>query len=162
MNQTDIKIPLDKNDRIWEAISIILLVTNALLIALTLPSLPDTVAIHFDGSGQANGWGHKNTLWLVFGIALLVYAIMTFISLKPGLYKSRMTKNNIDEQYRLTSKMARTVKAFILLAFIGLTTFMLMTAQGKWTGQIPFLFLIFFVLVIPPCLYYAVKISRVQ
>ena len=156
------KITLDKKDKIWEAISVLLLVTNALLIALTLPSLPDNVAIHFNGSGQANGWGHKNVLWLAFGIALSLYAIMTFISYRPGLYKSRMTKNNIEEQYKMTSEMARTVKAFILLACIGLTTFMLMTAQGKWTEQIPFLFLIFFGLVIPPCLYYAVKISRIQ
>ncbi len=156
------KITLDKNDKIWETVSLLLLLGQALLIALTLPSLPDKVAIHFNGSGEANGWGNKNTLWVSFAISLVIYALMTFISLRPGLYKSRMTKNNIEEQYKLTSKMARTVKAFILLALIGLTIFMLMTAQGKWTGQIPFLFLIFFGLVIPPCIYYAVKISRVQ
>lgn len=156
------KITLDKNDKIWETISLLLLLTQALIIGLTLPSLPNTVAIHFNGAGQADGWGNKNTLWLSLGLSILVYAFLTFVSYRPGLYKSRMTKNNLDEQYRLTSKMARTVKSFILLAFIALTTFMLMTAQGKWTGLIPFLFLIFFALVIPPCIYYAIKISRVQ
>jgi uncharacterized membrane protein len=156
------KTMLDKNDKIWETIALVLLLTQALIIGLTLPSLPDKVAIHFNDSGQADGWGNKNTLWLSLGLSVLMYAFLTFVSYRPELYKSRMTKNNLDEQYRLTSKMARTVKSFILLGFIALTTFMLMTAQGKWTVQIPFLFLIFFALVIPPCLYYAIKISKVQ
>jgi uncharacterized membrane protein len=138
-----LKATLDKNDKIWEVISIVLLIINAMLIAFTLPSLPDTVPIHFNFAGKADGWGSKNVLWLIFVVVLPIYAMFTYLSFNPGFYRSRMTERNIEEQYRITSKMARTVKAFILLAFIGLTAFMLKTAQGQWTEQIPFLFLIF-------------------
>lgn len=156
------KTKLDKSDKIWEAVSVILLLMNALLIAFTLPSLPDTIPIHFNFSGEADGWGNKNTLWLVFVVELPIYAMFTYLSFNSGFYRSRMTEKNLAEQYRITSKMARTVKAFILLAFIFLTLFVLKSAQGQWQQQIPFLFLIFFGLIIPPCLYYAVKISKVQ
>ncbi|MCD6020101.1 MAG: hypothetical protein K0S53_3222 [Bacteroidetes bacterium] len=156
------KTTLDKNDKIWEAVSITLLLINMLLIAFTLPSLPDTVPIHFNFAGKADGWGNKHMLWLVFVVMLPIYAIFTYLSFNPGFYRSRMTEKNLEEQYRITSKMARTVKAFILLAFVFLTLFVLKSAQGLWQEQIPFLFLIFFGLIIPPCLYYAVKISRIQ
>jgi uncharacterized membrane protein len=156
------KTKLERIDWIWEIISVLLLIANALLIALSLPNMPDIVPIHFNGSGEANGWGSKNMIWIAFGLALPIYALLTFISFKPGLYRSRMTEKNLDEQYRLTSKMARTVKAFASLAFCVLTLFMIMAGQGKWQKQIPLLLIIFFVLIIPPCIYYAIKISRVQ
>jgi len=156
------KIPPDKYDKIWETISIILLLAHALLLVWALPLLPERVAVHFDFSGRADGWGNKNTLWYMFLIAVLFYGLMTYISFRPDLYHSRMTKNNLNEQFRLTSKMVRTVKAFILLAFICLTIFMFKTAQGKWTEAIPLLVLIFLVIIIIPCIYYAVKISRIR
>ena len=87
---------------------------------------------------------------------------MTFVSYRPGIYKWRMTENNVEQQYILTSKMARTVKAFMILAFIVLTIFLLMNAQGLWTDLTPFLFIILFTLIISPCLYYAVKFSKVR
>jgi uncharacterized membrane protein len=156
------KLTLDKTDKIWEAISILLILINFLMIAITLPALPETVPIHFDGSGQPNGWGNKQWLWLAVVLELPIYALLTLISLRPWIYKFRMTEKNPDEQYRLTSRMARTVKAFVLLAFTALTILMLKTAQGQWNSKIPLLVLIFFGLIIPPCVYYSVKISRVQ
>lgn len=101
-------------------------------------------------------------LWITFGLSILMYAFMTFVSYRPGIYKWRMTENNVEQQYILTSKMARTVKAFMILAFIVLTIFLLMNAQGLWTDLTPFLFIILFTLIISPCLYYAVKFSKVR
>jgi uncharacterized membrane protein len=156
------KITLDKYDKIWEAISILSLLTIAVLIAFTLSTLPDTIPIHFNFQGKADGFGSKYTLWLLFGIAVLMYATFTFISFRPELYKSRMTENNLEEQYKLTAKMTRTTKMYILLFFVILTLFILQAAQGKWTEQIPFLILIFFALILPPTFYYLIKLSKVR
>ncbi len=156
------KITLDKRDKIWEAISICILMCNAALLAISMPGLPDVVPIHFSGSGVANGFGSKHTLWLIFAISIPMYVFLTWLSFNPQFHKNRMTENNMEEQKRLTSKMARTVKAFILLVFFIISIFMVQTAQGNWTKLFPYLFIVIFGLIIPPCLYYVVKISNVQ
>ena len=156
------KISLDKYDKIWEAISILLLLTIVIVITYSLPSLPDTIPIHFDFEGKADGFGSKYMLWTVFGIALLMYTIFTIISRRPGLYKSRMTENNIEEQYILTAKMTRTMKMYILIFFVILSFFMVQTAQGQWTEYTPFLILIIFALILPPTFYYLIKLSKVR
>ncbi|PBQ31697.1 hypothetical protein CNR22_07915 [Sphingobacteriaceae bacterium] len=155
------KIELDRSDKISEVISALLLFVNALLLILILPTLPDTNG-HFNELSTVNGFHTKNGFWGAFAIALLFYILMTVVSFTPGLYKSRMTKNNVKEQYRLTSKMARNIKPFTLLAFIVMTIFMLQSARGKWIDEQPLLFLVFFGLLISPCLYYAVKLSKIQ
>lgn len=156
------KIALDKYDKIWEAISISFLLTIAALITFTLPTLPDTIPIHFNFQGKADGFGSKYILWLVFGLAFLTYSIFTIISLRPGLYKSRMTENNIEEQYKLTAKMTRATKMYILLFFVLLTIFMLQATQGKWMEHVPYLILIFFVLILTPTFYYLIKLIKVR
>lgn len=154
------KIELDRNDKISEVVSIKLILINALLLILILPSLPENG--HFNEGSTLNGFESKSGFWVAFALALGLYVVITVISLKPELYKSRMTKNNLEEQYKLTSKMARTLKVFILLAFCILFIFMLQSARGLWIEAQPYLFILFFGLIISPCLYYAVKISKVQ
>lgn len=156
------KITLDKIDKIWEAVAFLLLAVNALIIAITVPTLPDIIPVHFDGAGKVDNYGSKYILWVLFVIAVFVYSLMTVISFNPGLYKSRMTENNIEEQYILTAKMTRTVKTFINLFFVIITVFVLQSVQGKGTEYAPYLFLLVFPLILIPTLYYVVKLGKVR
>jgi uncharacterized membrane protein len=153
---------LDKKDRIWEIISLFLLLIQAFIIAAAIPGLPETVAVHFNSAGNPNGWGSKYLLALPFLISLFMYGLFTLISLRPGLYRSRMTEKNLETQYQLTSKSARTLKALVLLAIICFTVFFVQAVQGRWLGVFPFLFLVMFPLIIVPALYYTIKISKIQ
>ena len=146
----------------WEVVSIALILLNVALFAYCIPQLPDIIPVHFGRGGKADGYGSKHSLWFVMCISVPVYALFSWISANPNLYKNRFTKHNIEEQKRIVSKMARTLKAFVLLAFFILSLFMIQTAQGKWLRAIPFLFLVFFVLIIPPCLFYVVKLTKAQ
>lgn len=71
-------------------------------------------------------------------------------------------RNKLEEQKHHTSIRARTVKVFALLVFFILCIFMVQTAQGNLTKQISYLFIVMFGIIIPPCLYYAIKVSKVQ
>ncbi|WP_291150673.1 DUF1648 domain-containing protein [Flavobacterium sp. UBA7680] len=156
------KIKGNKNDKIWESIALLLLAINALIIAVTVPILPDIIPIHFDSTGKVDNYGSKYILWVLFVIAVFVYSLMTVISFNPGLYKSRMTGNNIEEQYRLTAKMTRTVKTFVNLFFVIVTVFVLQSVQGKDTEYSLYLFLLSFPLIMIPTLYYVVKLGKVR
>jgi uncharacterized membrane protein len=40
-------------------------------------ALPDEAPLHFDASGQPDGWGDKNWLWLLPLLAGMVYILLT-------------------------------------------------------------------------------------
>jgi uncharacterized membrane protein len=153
---------LDKSDKIWETISLLLLITNILIIVFSLPKLPDIIPIHFNLAGEANGWGSKNTLWIMFAITIPMYALLTFISGKPELYRSRMSENNMEEQLRLTSKMTRIMKTVVLLIFVMVTVFMVQTAQGKWQEQIVWTLPIILTLIFAPTCYYLLNLAKLR
>lgn len=40
-----------------------LAIYSAFLIQTSLPGLPARIPVHFNSSGQPNGWGSPHTLW---------------------------------------------------------------------------------------------------
>lgn len=157
------KLTLNPGDKFQEGLSILLLITNVLLVTWFLPSLPDTIPIHFDDSGHPNGYGNKNIMWLISLIPLPIYALLTFLGFRPDLYKSRrFTEKNKEQQLILVSKMLRVLKLGILMFFNVLTLFIIQTAQGKWTNMIAFPIAVLFAFIFPPIFYYLSKLSKVQ
>ncbi|HXC97514.1 MAG TPA: DUF1648 domain-containing protein [Edaphobacter sp.] len=47
--------------------------------------LPDQIATHFNGAGVANGFGARSTLWVLLGIAYLLYATLVAIGSLPWI-----------------------------------------------------------------------------
>jgi len=60
------------------------LVFAAAVVADFYSRLPERIATHFNGAGAANGLGARSTLWLLVGIAFLLYAALSAISFLRG------------------------------------------------------------------------------
>lgn len=108
------KIKLDTADKISEGISLLLVMAGILIVAFSIPSLPDKVAVHFNLQGEPNHFGSKYELWIGVGVSVLLYMIFSFISSRPHLYNYPSQKNDIESQYRLGSKMMRSLKVWML------------------------------------------------
>lgn len=76
-------------------------------IARYYPQLPATIPTHFNGAGQVDGWGGKNTLFMMPALGiLLIYLPMTIMQRFPQIYNYMwaITEENARVQYQ----MART------------------------------------------------------
>jgi hypothetical protein len=153
---------LDTKDKIAEIVSIIFLLGTAVIICLAMPALPSIVPIHFNFDGEADGFGSKYMIWIIFGISLVIYIGLSLISKYPGLYKNRMREKNIEQQYILTAKMCRTLKVIILFFFTLLSYCMVQTAQLKFIRYSSLLIVLPFVLLFPTMIYYLFKLSKVR
>jgi uncharacterized membrane protein len=153
---------LDLKDKISETMSALFLFTNAALLVLTLPSLPETIPIHFNSAGETDGYGSKYITWIIFSISLSIYVGLTLLSMFPRLYNNRITERNREEQYRMTGKMIRTLKAMILCFFALTTFFILQNAQFKMMEYSKYLILILFLLIFPVTIYYLIKLGRIR
>lgn len=139
----------------------------ALLVLLIVPimaysDLPDTIPIHFNVKGEADGFGAKYTIFMLPIIGCVTYALMKYLVKQPHLfnYPVEITPENVHYQYEIATRMMRTMNAVVTLIFAYLTYVIIQTAQGNvqlmGTWSLPLILAVIFV----PIFYFVWKAKR--
>ena len=112
-----------------------------LLILFTLPliylkTLPETIPVHFNASGQPDGYGSRSTLFLLPAIGAIMYLLMTIVEAYPHIYNFpvAITQENAPVQYRIATRLIRILKTVILVTFSFISFQTIKTATGGATG----------------------------
>ena len=129
---------LQKLNRIYplqyEILPLSLLAAIFYLTVVNYPSLPDSIPTHFNFRGLPDGWGSKTEIFIYPGISLLVYILITVISLATAVSSNPLRFINLPvkikqplnsaqvEELRLT--MVRCLFALKTL-ILGLDTYLL-------------------------------------
>lgn len=82
--------------------------------------LPDRVPTHFDISGQPNGWGSPQVLWILPVVGLGLFLLMTALAaIKFTRYNLpvRVTQANLPFIYEQTGLMVAWIKVEMLCLF---------------------------------------------
>jgi uncharacterized membrane protein len=135
-----------------------------LLILFTLPllylkTLPDTIPVHFNASGQPDGYGSRSTLFLLPAIGAVMYLLMTIVEAYPHIYNFpvRITPENAPVQYRIATRLIRILKTVILVtfSFISFQTIKIVTGGAAGLGKA--FFPVFLLLTFAPIIIYLVQ-----
>lgn len=120
-----------------------------LLALLILPamyygSLPDTIPHHFNGAGEADGFGSKSYIWALPGIGLAMYVFLTYIGRSPHRfnYMVKITEQNAVTQYRLALRLTRLVKFGVMALFVYITWAIVKGAESGKAALNPWLLFI--------------------
>lgn len=155
------KIKLDTKDKISEATSVLFLLVSILMVVFSLPNLPDIVPNHFNLNGEPNKYGSKYFLWVGPAVALFMYVLLTVLAGFPQSYNFHYTKNNIEAQYKITSKMVRSIKAGMMMFFVALNFFLVQSAQLKFTHYIIVLVPMVLLIIFGNVIYYYIKWGKI-
>jgi len=120
MGRPKIKISSSNLVRIFDILSI---ASISFIIILSINSYikaPDIVPTHFDINGNPNNWGNKITLFIIPGISVLLYIILTIASHYPHIfnYPVKITEGNAERQYLLAIELLSLLKLSVLILFI--------------------------------------------
>ena len=85
-----------------ELIALAGLVFTVAVVADFYSRLPERIATHFNGAGVANGLGARSTLWVLVGIAVLLYATLSAINWVPRMVS--LKRPLAPEQEKMTAK----------------------------------------------------------
>ena len=99
-------------------------------------NLPDTIPIHYNGAGQADGFGEKATILTLPLIATVLFLGLTILNKFPHIfnYPTNITKDNALRQYTNATRLIRYFKLIIVIIF-GLITFKtIQNANGQAEG----------------------------
>jgi len=98
--------------------------------------LPERIATHFNGAGVANGFGGRATLWLLVGIALLLYVTLSAIERIPRVVNLKKPLAPEREKVVLAESMAMVgwIKVEICWMFAYICLAMVRNGMGLQVG----------------------------
>jgi uncharacterized membrane protein len=141
-----------------ELIALAGLVFAALVVADFYTRLPERIATHFNEAGVANGFGARSTLWVLVGIALLLYATLSAISWAP--WKVSLKVGPERERIVLAEAVAMVgwVKVEMCWMFAYLCLAMVRNGMGLQVGLGAWFLPVTLVVVLGTCAVYLVRI----
>lgn len=128
-----IKIPLSTSDKIIEVTALLLLIIMWAAIFLTYRHLPIQVPLHFNAEGEIDRFGHKAELFIVPGIATLLYIALSFLSRYPHIfsYMRKVHRRNAKILYTNSIKILRLMKLIMMFIFCAIMFF---SFRAAFTG----------------------------
>jgi uncharacterized membrane protein len=143
-----------------ELIAVAGLVFSAAVVADFYSRLPERIATHFNGAGVVNGFGARSTLWVLVGIAVLLYATLSAISLVPRVVNLKRPLAPEREKVVLAESMAMVgwIKAAVCWMFAYICLAMVRNGMGLQVGLGAWFLPATLVVVFGTCAVYLVRI----
>ena len=144
-----------------ELIAMAGLVFTVAVVADFYSRLPERIATHFNEAGVANGFGARSTLWVLVGIALLLYATLTAISFVPRIVSLKKPLTPEREKIVLAESMAMVlwIKAAVCWMFAYICLAMVRNGMGLQVGLGTWFVPVAVVAVFGTCVFYLTRIS---
>lgn len=135
-----ITVPQNSTDLWIDRFSFLLFFIIWLSVFVYYPDLPNEIPTHFNGRGQADAFGSKQSIWVLMGVFSSIFIGIYILNKYPHLhnYTVKITEENALKNYRFSTRVLRVVNFLnlLLLAYI-LKTMMTpyekqSTAFGGW------------------------------
>src|SRR5690349_12679127 len=136
MSKPKIKIKPTPLDWVFEIVGFLGIIITVGFMLTWYNDLPDTIARHYNAAGEPDGFGEKSILYMLIGVPLLTYLILTVGLRFPHAfnYPFEITETNAEQQYRNATLMVRVIKTFLVLIFGYLTYATIKTGLGEMQG----------------------------
>lgn len=133
-NRPKIKLVLSTTDKLIESISWLALIGLWYLVLANYSTLPETIPIHFNLAGKADGFGNKGNLFILPIISTIVFIAMSFLNKYPHTfnYLKTITEENALYQYSNATRFIRFLKLITVIIF-GLISFEIIQIANKNT-----------------------------
>lgn len=135
-NQPLIKIEWTPVDWILEFFAILGFLTFFGTAIYYFPKLPETIPTHFNGLGQPDGYSSKSSFWIMPGISVFLYILLTLVNRFPHKfnYLVKITPQNALKQYTMGTRMIRLMKAILVWLFLYINFTIIQSADPQSKG----------------------------
>jgi uncharacterized membrane protein len=146
-----------------ELIALAGLVFAVAVVADFYSRLPERIATHFSAAGVANGFGARSTLWVLLGIAGLLYLVLTVIEGLPRVVNLKRPLAPERERVVLAESMAMVgwIKVEVCWMFAYICLAMVRHGMGLQVGLGWWFLPMTLVVVLGTCAFYLVRIFGV-
>jgi uncharacterized membrane protein len=124
--------------------------------------LPDTIPVHFNGMGEADGFGSKAFIWFLPAIGTLIIPGLLLLSRFPHKlnYPVKITPENAERQYGLATRLVRYMALSVVTIFNLIIIKMVKMAESGSSKQDPWFLPVILILVLGPVIYFVFKMIQ--
>lgn len=154
-----IKLELTTFDKTLEILGWICIFAIWVLTFTNYTNLPDTIPIHYNGAGQADGFGGKGNILTLPLIATVLFIGLTILNKFPHVfnYPIDITPDNAFRQYKNATRLIRYLK-FIIVVIFGLIALQtIRNVNGQTNGLGVWFLPLALVLIFIPLTYFLIK-----
>ena len=114
-----IKIELTTTDKVLEILGWASVLAIWVLTITNYTNLPDTIPIHYNSAGQADGFGEKGNILILPLMATVLFSGLTILNRFPHIfnYPVNITTDNALRQYTHATRLIRYLKLIIVVIF---------------------------------------------
>jgi len=157
-----IKLPYRPVDIAPEALVVLLLVANFVIVFYYYRQLPAEIAIHFNLKNEPDNFGGKGSIWILPILNLILSAGMLALARVPQLhnYPTTLTAENAPRLYRLSAQLLRWVALSVAIIFLWGTWEIISFSlrEGDFGLSIGAVFALIFL----PLVIYFIKFKRIK
>jgi uncharacterized membrane protein len=121
-------------DFLLQFLSPSVLLFSILYLYWKLPTLPEIIPVHFNGSGKPDGWGPKHTLWFLPSLLAGLHALFFWLLRNPKRFNYPVAITTSNEIY-IETLTRRFMRFLLLIITIGLTGILFHLLQSIPTGN---------------------------
>ena len=149
-------------DKGISAISFFLLAAFWIYILMNYQKLPDIIPTHFNGSGTADGFGEKWTIFISPILATLFFIGLTILGRFPKLfnYPTTITKDNATIMHTIAKRMIRVLNLVIIIIFFVIEYKTIQIALGVTEDLGRGFIMMIFALIFVPIFYFLIQFSK--
>ncbi len=154
-----IKLKLTTTDKTFEILGWVSILTIWVLTITNYTNLPDTIPTHYNGAGQADGFGGKGSILTLPLISTVLFVGLTTLNKFPHIfnYPTNITADNASRQYTNATRLIRYLK-FIIVVIFGLIALQtIRNANGRTDGLGVWFLPLTIGLIFIPLIYFAIK-----
>ena len=131
-----IKLEFTSVDKLFELVGWLLIVAVWWLAIKNYSNLPDTIPTHYNGAGQADGFGGKTTIFTLPLTATLLFIGLTVLNKFPHVfnYPTNITQANAFRQYTNATRLIRYLKLILVFIFGFITFKTIQNTKGEVDG----------------------------
>lgn len=118
-----LRLPYNIFQKILEVVTMVLLLCQIVYVAVRYSKIADKIPTHFDFAGNPDSWGSKSTVFILLGMTIFLYAIMTVCMFFPKIWNVpvKVTEENRRRIFNYVANMVLLIKLIIVGCFFYMT-----------------------------------------
>jgi uncharacterized membrane protein len=158
-NQPKIELKKSTFETNLDIISGFLILLQFVIIFIFWSKLPDKIPIHFNLSGEPNGWGGKNSIFILPVLSIVLFSLITILSSYPHTfnYLFEITEKNSVIQYTLVKNYLAVIKTLIIVLFMLIILMITEASKNGFINTLVYLLYIPLVLIFIATAHYIIK-----
>jgi len=159
-----LKLELTTLDKTLEILGWTSILAIWVLAIINYTDLPGTIPIHYNGAGQADGFGGKATILTLPLIATVLFIGLTILNKFPHVlnYPTNITQDNALRQYTNATRLFRYLKLIIVIIFGLIALKTIQNAYGQTDGLGAWFLPLTLGLIFIPLTYYIIKTLKTK